>query len=101
MSYRTDANGNQILDEAGQPIPEARAYYGDGTGLETELYVMTQQDADRLLQLIETTTRREVTVEGLNSIVEEQANAFFHNSQSAEETAHRIQLEVTSYLQQK
>ena len=101
MSYRTDANGNQILDEAGQPIPEARAYYGDGTGLETELYVMTQQDADRLLQLIETTTRREVTVEGVNSIVEEQANAFFHNSQTAEETAHRIQLEVTSYLQQK
>ena len=29
------------------------------------------------------------------------ANAFFHNSQTAEETAHRIQLEVTSYLQQK
>lgn len=101
MAYRTDANGNALLDEAGQPIPEARAYFGDGTGNEIELYVMTQEDVDNLLQLIETTTRRQVNMDGLDSLIEDQAHSFFHGFQTAEETARNIQQTVTSFLQEQ
>ncbi|MBQ3374680.1 MAG: hypothetical protein IJG40_16265 [Oscillospiraceae bacterium] len=99
ISYATDVDGNPILDDAGQPIPQARAYVEDGTGYNIEIYAMTQQDADRLLQLVETTTRREYNKDGLNSLVEEQAEAFFRGEQSAEETARRAQEAVTAFLQ--
>ena len=98
VSYRTDANGNPILDEAGKPVPEARAYMDDGTGNSIEIYAMTRQDADRLLQLVETTTRRDFTQEELTNLVGEQAEAFFRGEQTAEQTARHAQEAVTAYL---
>ena len=98
VSYRTDTSGNPILDEAGQPVPEVRAYVDDGTGNNVEIYAMTRQDADRLLQLVETTTRRDFTQEELTNLVGEQAEAFFRGEQSAEQTARRAQEAVTAWL---
>mgnify|MGYP002854018982 FL=1 len=101
VRYRTDADGNPILDEAGEPIPEVRSFVYNAKGEEVPIYALSQQDADRLLELIETTTRSQVMIDGLNTLVEQQADAFFRGGLTAEQAAEAAQKAVEAYFATK
>ena len=98
VEYRKDDSGELLLDANGEPIPEMRASVLDANGEEKGVYALTQQDADQLLELVETTTRRETVDPEIEAVILEQAYDFLHGTKSAEETARLTQEAVQAYL---
>ena len=98
VEYRKDDSGELLLDANGEPIPEMRASVLDANGEEKGVYALTQQDADQLLELVETTTRRETVDPEIEAVILEQAYDFLPGTKSAEETARLTQEAVQAYL---
>jgi ABC-type glycerol-3-phosphate transport system substrate-binding protein len=96
--YQKDANGEPIMDENGNPIRFVRSSYSDSMGNIYESYALSQAQADKLRELIETTTRTSTADENIQAIVTEQAGAYFRGEKSAEEVAGIVQKEVSSYI---
>ena len=99
VKYMTDENGNQILDEDGNPIPEdgnSSISWGDW---EYTYHVTTQEEADTLRHLIDiakpgsTSSNDEIT-----NIITEEAEAFFKGQKSAADVANVIQSRVQVYV---
>ena len=101
MEYRKNANGEFVLDENGEKIPEAKMTYGDSFGNTYDIYAITQDQADKLKELIETTTRTLTTDESILSIVEEQAEAFFSGQKTAEEVCRLIKSKANIYVNEQ
>lgn len=96
--YETDGDGNQILDEEGNPIP---VYYGsiwvDDT-TQIELKAPTQADVDKVLALyeqIDSIYRRD---EKIMESVKEVATQYFAGDKPLDDAAALIQNKVTLYV---
>ena len=88
--YRTDADGNFILDEDGNKIEVSQGGWSWG-GVEIEFGAITREMADKLLEAVNSTTKLYSFDESIYDIVAEQAAAFFDGQKTAEETAKLIQ----------
>ena len=99
--YMTDGEGNYILDENGERIEQSRGGFGWGNGEMIELYAMTQEQADKLLGLINTTTKVQGDNSAILDIVTEQAAAFFAGQKSAEEVAKLVQSKANIYVNEQ
>ena len=98
QDYETDENGEQILDKDGKPIPIAKGgYSSDGSSM-IELYAMTQEQYDAVLELIHSTHRVLRYDENIQSIISAETASFFAGETTAEETAGRIQNRVRLYI---
>ncbi len=100
--YRRDAEGNIMLDENGEKIQISRGSYGMADGSVKNIYAMTQEQADKLMEVINSTTK--VFNDGddsIFSIVNEQAQAFFAGQKSAEEVARLIQSKANIYVNEQ
>lgn len=99
--YETDAEGNFLLDEDGNKKQISRGGIGMADGSVREFYAMTQEQADKLLDLISSTTRVVNSNDSIVQIVIEEAQAFFAGQKSAEEVARLTQSKVNLYVNEQ
>lgn len=100
--YVTDEHGEQVLDADGEPIPESPGRVmvesSDGSLLSFELEYMTREQADRLMALIEGTTKLRTCDESIFTIFSEELNALFSGKQDIDQTAKAIQNRAELYI---
>ena len=99
--YRKDADGNFVLDQNGEKIQVSRGSYGMADGSIKYVYALTQEQADKLLDVIMTTTKVADESDSIFDIVNEQAQAFFAGQKSAEEVARLIQSKANIYVNEQ
>ena len=99
--YRKDADGNFVLDQNGEKIQVSRGSYGMADGSIKYIYALTQEQADKLLAVIMTTTKVADESDSIYDIVNEQAQAFFAGQKSAEEVARLIQSKANIYVNEQ
>ena len=99
--YRKDADGNVLLDEAGERVQEPRGSWGDENGEEHYIYAMTQEQADEVMNVITTCTRVADYNSSIYSIVAEQAEAFFSGQKSVDDVARLIQSKAKIYVNEQ
>lgn len=99
--YETDPEGNILLDEDGNKKQLSRGSIGMADGSVREFYAMTQEQADKLIELIDTTTRVMNSNDSLIRIATEEAQAFFAGQKSAEEVARLTQSKVNIYVNEQ
>lgn len=98
--YRKDEQGNFILDENGNKIEESQGGWGWGN-IQVELYALSQEDADQILELINTTTKVYHSDTSIIDIVMEEVAPFFEGQKSAEEVAKLIQSKVSLFVNEQ
>lgn len=99
--YQKDAEGNYVLDENGEKIEISRGGIGMADGSVHEIYALTQAQADKLLEVINTTTRVVNTDNSLIQIATEEAQAFFAGQKTAEEVARLTQSKVNIFVNEQ
>lgn len=102
--YKMDENGNYILDENGNKIEESQGGFSDGVN-SYEIYSMTQEQADQLINLINSCENVMYgfggSTDGLTDIVNEESEAYFNGQKSAEETAKMVQSRASLYVKEQ
>ena len=98
--YIKDANGNYVLDENGERMQESRSSWMDETG-EHNIYAMTQEQADEILEVIETCTRVANFDTSIQDIVFEQIQAYYAGQKSLDEVVRLIQSKVSIYVNEQ
>ena len=95
--YETDADGNFILDENGNKIEQSQGGWGWGS-VSIEIYALKQEEADQILELINTTTKVFNTDDSIVNIVIEEAAPYFEGQKSAQDVAKLVQSKVSLYV---
>lgn len=98
VEYLTDAAGNRLLDEAGQPLQQSRVTWYDDEGVQHNIYSMTQAQTDQVRQIIENSSLLAGNDSGIFRIVSEQAHRFFSGELSADDAARLVQSNVSDYM---
>ena len=88
--WRTDENGNYVLDENGNKIEESQGTWGWGN-ITVEMYALTQEEADSIVDVINATTRVYSYDEDIMDIITSEAAAFFAGQKSVDEVAKLVQ----------
>ena len=101
QEYATDANGNQVLDENGNPIPISTGGMSYGNEPMIELYAVTQEQYDAVMDVINSTTSYlDYDLNVLDTISQEAA-AYFSGDKTVEEVSKLIQNRVSLYMQEQ
>lgn len=98
VEYLTDENGEVMLDEEGNPIIINSGGGFDYGDWEYTYHVVTREEADRAMELIEVAQPAFAADEEMLSIVREEAEAFFKGQKSAQDVAGIIQSRVKIYV---
>ena len=102
IHYLTDSQGNFILDENGEKVPETRGWLWDElTGEETPVYCLSQEQLGRIDELVRGTTKVLDENNSIFDIVLEQAKAYFAGQKSAEEVARLIQSKANIFVNEQ
>lgn len=99
VEYLTDENGNQILDENGYPIPSggiSSMSFMDGWSY--TYHVPTQEEVDKVLELMEVAKPVSYANEEIMNIINEEAAAYFSGQKSADEVAGIIQSRIQIFV---
>ena len=99
MTYQLDNYGNYVLDANGEKIPEQH-YYAINDGMYT-YYCLSQGMADKIMDLINTTTKVSVSDSAIEDIVKKQAAAFFEGQKSVDEVARLVQSNAKIYVNEQ
>ena len=101
IDYQKDSSGNYLLDENGEKLPMSKYAFVNSSGEYTELYALSEEQASKIDQLIETTTRVYSQDSSILEIIEEQAQAFFAGQKSVEEVSRLIQSKANIYVNEQ
>ncbi|MBQ9250050.1 MAG: extracellular solute-binding protein [Oscillospiraceae bacterium] len=105
VEYEKDAEGHYILDANGQRIPTSKGgmglSVGGGAVMEFELWAMTREQADKLMELIESATKPVDMNSAIFGIIKTEAEAYFAGQKSAEEVARLIQSKANLYISEQ
>lgn len=99
--YEKDADGNYVLDENGEKIEISRGGMGMSDGSVYQIYALTQEQADKLLDVINGTDKVYDQNDAIYGIVSEQAAAYFAGQKSAEEVARLVQSKANIYVNEQ
>ncbi len=88
-------------DENGEKQPLSMGQYPDATGQYVDYYAMTQEQADKTMELINSVKYIAQYDTSIMEIVQEQAAAFFDGTKSVDETAKLIQSRVSLYVNEQ
>ena len=102
-TYMTDEQGELVLDENGAPIVLPTGKMGGIQGTVIDIYPITQSQADKLRQLINSadTFSDTATTEKIAELLIEEATRFFNGEVSAETAAENMNTKVSEYLVSK
>ena len=101
QEYETDADGNQILDENGNPIPISTGGMSYGDEPVIELYAVTQEQYDAVMAVIDSTTSFVDYDQNVLNIISDEAAGYLAGSKTAEEASKLIQSRVSLYIQEQ
>ena len=101
QEYVTDENGNQVLDENGEPIPISNGGMSVGNEPMIELYAVTQEQYDAVMALIDSTTSFVDYDQNVLDIITDEAAGYFAGSKTVEEVSGLIQSRVSLYIQEQ
>ena len=101
QEYETDANGNQVLDENGNPIPISTGGMSYGNEPMIELYAVTQEQYDAVMDVINTTTSYLDYDTNVLDTISQEAAAYFSGDKTVEEVSKLIQNRVSLYMQEQ
>ncbi len=93
QEYTTDEFGNKI------PLSRGGMSYGDGEVV--EFYAITQEEADQLMDMINSVTKCVSYDEGIINIIAEEAEAFFKGEKDVSQTAEIIQSRMNIYINEQ
>jgi len=99
--YRTDSEGNKLLDENGEPIMEARWGYIDDTGAQHDFYYTPKEACDAITAIVENVHKVWNYDDSINEIVSELSKTFFAGQKTAEEAAKLIQSKAMIYVNEQ
>jgi len=95
--YQTDENGEQVLDENGNPIETSNTSYGIGN-LNVDIYATKQEEYDQIMDLYNQVDRMSSMDTNVYDIVNEVAGSYFAGDRSLDDAAELIQNKVTTYV---
>ena len=98
--YMRDENGNFILDENGEKIEVSKGSWGWGD-LTVEIKALTQAQADKIMELVNTTTKVQNYDEELMQMITNESEAFFTGQKSAEDVGRLLQSKMTIYINEQ
>lgn len=98
--YILDQNGNQILNELGQPIQESKGGWG-WDNVQLEIRAATQEEYDQVMELYNNVTRMSDYDTSIFEIVSDEAESYFNGDKSAQEVASLIQSRVNLYVNEQ
>ena len=101
QEYETDADGNQILDENGNPIPISTGSMSYGDEPVIELYAVTQEQYDAVMAVIDSTTSFVDYDQNVLNIISDEAAGYLAGSKTVEEASKLIQSRVSLYIQEQ
>lgn len=96
--YQLDANGQPLLDEEGNKIEQSQGGMGWGNDEMYEIYAVTQEQYDTLMELLANCSGGYSYDEEISEILSEATAPFFAGEKSAEDTAREIQSRVKLYV---
>ena len=99
--YQKDGDGNFLLDENGDKIPVSHGGMGMPDGTVVEFYAVSQEQADKLMELLNSTEKLWDEGSKLIEIVIADAAPFFEGQKSAEEVSKLIQSKVNIYINEQ
>lgn len=92
---------NYTTDSTGKQVEMPKTTWGFGNGENIEIFAMTQEEYDELMELINSTTRIYTYDNDLYDIIVDECSAFFAGQRSAEETAKNVQSRVSLYVNEQ
>ena len=98
--YVRDENGNFVLDENGEKIERSKGSWGWGS-LTVEIKALTQAQADKIMELVNTTTKVTNYDNELMTMITNEAEAFFAGQKSAEDVGRLLQSKMTIYINEQ
>ena len=102
IQYQKTDDGSYLLDENGEKIPIVRYTYAPGNGQESvPVYNLSDDLAEKVVALIEGTTRVANYDTTITDIVKEDCEAYFSGQKSAEDVAKLIQSKVNIYVNEQ
>ena len=96
--YQMDENGNYVLDENGNRIVMNQYSYEWYEGVVIDQHPVTREEADQIMELLDTTTKVLDFDQSIYDIVNEESAAFFAGQKSAQEVARLVQSKVMLYV---
>ena len=96
--YKTDEDGNQILDEDGNPIEESHSTWGIGNNFTISVYATKQEEYDQIMDLYNQVDRMSGSDNNVYDIVTEVSGSYFAGDRSLDDAASLIQNKVTTYV---
>ncbi len=96
--YETDADGNQVLDENGNPIEISNSSMSWGGGFSVEFYAATEEDRETLMDLYNKTESMNGRDESIYEIVTDVAGGYFAGDKTLDDAAAQIQSRVKLYV---
>ena len=105
IEYEKDTEGHYLLDANGERIPTSKGGMSmsmdGGAMMDFTLWAMTQEQADKLLAVIEGADRAVDMNTTVSGIIREEAAAYFAGQKSVEEVAKLIQSKVSLYVSEQ
>lgn len=102
VEYKKDEKGQYLLDVNGEKIEQARG--GRSIGLDGKIvpvYAMTQEQADRLLELIEGTTCMRYWDDVVMDVVFDEIGDYYSEEKTLEQVTAGIQKRMTIYMEEQ
>ena len=93
QEYTTDENGNQV------PVSNGGMSMGDG--LTVDFYAITQEEADQIIELINSVDRTAVYDQSLLDIITEESAYYFSGEKTVDQVADIIQSRMSIYINEQ
>ena len=97
VEYVTDYEGNQVLDQNGNPVQESKGGWS-WDNLNIDLVATSQEEYDQIMELYNTIDTVSEYDTNVYDIVNEMAGSYFSGDKSLDETASLIQGKVQLYI---
>lgn len=98
--YQLDENGEQVLDENGQPIEVPKYTYGFND-MTIDVYATTQEQYGQFMALYNAIDSVYTYDQNIFDIINEVAGGYFNGDKTVEDTAKQIQDRVTLYVNEQ
>lgn len=99
--YRTDDDGNFILDKNGDKIEEPKYTMGLANGDAIKIYSLSEEMAQAVREVVSSTTKILSNDEEIYEIVATESAPFFAGQKSADDVAKLIQNKVSIYVNEQ